>query len=115
MCQQGDSSRFGQKHFGVISGCYQTDFISLLDYLCQAMLPSPISSGSSATISSYSLAQSNYSPAFQHPNQPEYLPQSLADQSLDPNAPEIFKQNIQLVQQHVARVNGLARSALDGM
>jgi len=77
------------------------------------MLPS-----SAATISSYSLTpiQSNYSPAFSHStNQPEYLPQSLADQSLDPNSPEIFKQNMQLVQQHVDRVNGLARSALNGM
>ncbi|KIM75307.1 hypothetical protein PILCRDRAFT_13720 [Piloderma croceum F 1598] len=76
------------------------------------MLPS-----SAATISNYSLApiQSNYSPAFPHSNQPGYLPQSLADQSLDPNSPDIFKQNMQLVQQHVARVNGLARSALNGI
>jgi hypothetical protein len=79
---------------------------------CEAMLPS-----SAATISSYSLApiQNNYSPAFPHSNHPEYLPQSLADQSLDPNSPDIFKQNMQLVQQHVARVNSLARSALNGM
>ncbi|KAF7973552.1 hypothetical protein HWV62_13293 [Athelia sp. TMB] len=59
--------------------------------------------------------QSNYTSAFPHPNQATFLPQSLADQSLDPNSPEAFKQNIQLAQQHVARVNGLARSALNGM
>jgi hypothetical protein len=68
-------------------------------------------------MSTYSLPpiQSNYSSAFPHPNQPAFLPQSLADQSLDPNSPDVFKQNIQLVQQHVARVNSLARSALNGM
>ena len=68
-------------------------------------------------MSTYSLPpiQSNYSSAFPHPNQPAFLPQSLADQSLDPNSPDVFKQNIQLVQQHVARVNSLARNALNGM
>ncbi|KZP22118.1 hypothetical protein FIBSPDRAFT_492388 [Athelia psychrophila] len=59
--------------------------------------------------------QSNYTSAFPHPNQAAFLPQSLADHSLDPNSPEVFKQNIQLAQQHVARVNELARSALNGM
>jgi len=69
------------------------------------------------SMSTYSLPpiQSNYSSAFPHPNQPAFLPQSLADQSLDPNSPDVFKQNIQLVQQHVARVNSLARNALNGM
>jgi len=66
---------------------------------------------SAASLSNYS----NYAPAFPNSNQAAFLPQSLADQSLDPNSPDIFKQNIQLVQQHVARVNSLARSALNGI
>jgi len=80
------------------------------------MLPSPTIS-STASLSSYSLPpiQSNYSSPFPQSNQPTFLPQSLTDQSLDPNSPEVFKQNIQLVQQHVARVNSLARSALNGI
>ena len=36
-------------------------------------------------------------------------------QGADLNSPEVFKQNIQLAQAHVARVQGLARSALAGM
>ncbi|GBE84058.1 hypothetical protein BKA93DRAFT_742269 [Sparassis latifolia] len=38
-----------------------------------------------------------------------------AIQGPDPNSPEVFRQNIQVVQGHVARVQGLARSALSGM
>ncbi|PIL26924.1 hypothetical protein GSI_10062 [Ganoderma sinense ZZ0214-1] len=36
-------------------------------------------------------------------------------QSADLNSPEVFKQNIQIAQAHVARVQGLARSALAGI
>ena len=36
-------------------------------------------------------------------------------QGADLNSPEVFKQNIQLAQGHVARVQELARSALAGM
>ncbi|TBU36660.1 hypothetical protein BD309DRAFT_706109 [Dichomitus squalens] len=36
-------------------------------------------------------------------------------QGADLNSPEVFKQNIQLAQAHVARVQGLARSALAGI
>ncbi|KAF8878447.1 hypothetical protein BD779DRAFT_1676867 [Infundibulicybe gibba] len=56
--------------------------------------------------------------ALQQPfsSQPNFLPQ---DQSLhpgaDPNSPEIFKQNIQMVQNNVARVQDLARRALNGI
>jgi len=80
------------------------------------MLPSPPIS-TTASLSSYSLPpiQSNYSPPFSQSNQPAFLPRSLADQSLDPNSPDVFRQNTQLVQQHVARVNSLARSALNGI
>jgi hypothetical protein len=58
--------------------------------------------------------QNNYNPTFPLSNQPLAAFPS-ADQSLDLNSPEAFKQNIQLIQQHVARVNELARNALNGM
>lgn len=35
--------------------------------------------------------------------------------SADPNSPEGFKQSIHLVQQHLVRIQGLARSILAGM
>ena len=50
------------------------------------------------------------------------LPQSFSQSSLggtlqgaDLNSPEVFKQNIQIAQAHIARVQSLARSALAGM
>jgi len=47
------------------------------------------------------------------------FPQSIQEQSLhqgsDPNSPEAFKHNIQLVQAHVGRLQSLARSAVEGM
>ena len=33
----------------------------------------------------------------------------------DPNSPEVFKQNVHMIQQQLARVQELARSALSGM
>ena len=36
-------------------------------------------------------------------------------QSADLNSPDVFKQNIQMAQVHIARVQSLARSALAGM
>jgi len=59
--------------------------------------------------------QSNYTSAFSPSNQSTFLPQSLADQALDPNSPELFRQNIHLAQQHVARVHNLTQSVLNGM
>ena len=44
--------------------------------------------------------------------QPSHLSQSS---QTDLNSPEVFKQNIQLVQSHVARVQAVAQSALAGM
>ena len=45
-----------------------------------------------------------------------YSSQSLSElQGGDPNSPEAFKQNVNLVQQQLARVQGLARDALSGM
>ncbi|KAF8345759.1 hypothetical protein F5887DRAFT_837852, partial [Amanita rubescens] len=35
--------------------------------------------------------------------------------NLDPNSPEVFRQNLQLVQQHTIQVQSLARSALAGI
>jgi hypothetical protein len=70
-----------------------------------------MSSETAASISTYALTpiHASYSSAFSH-HQLEYLPQAM-----DPNSPDVFKRNVQLVQQHVARVNSLARSALNGM
>ncbi|KAF8703050.1 hypothetical protein AX14_014248 [Amanita brunnescens Koide BX004] len=42
-----------------------------------------------------------------------YLPQT--GPSPDPNSPETFRQNLQLVQQHTMQVQSLARSALAGI
>ena len=42
-----------------------------------------------------------------------YLTQTAPN--LDPNSPEVFRQNLQLVQQHTIQVQSLARSALAGM
>ena len=45
-----------------------------------------------------------------------YSSQSLQDlHGGDPNSPETFKQNVNLVQQQLARVQGLARNVLSGM
>src|SRR6266550_5868177 len=35
--------------------------------------------------------------------------------NLDPNSPEVFRQNLQLVQQHTMQVHSLAQSAQAGM
>jgi hypothetical protein len=37
------------------------------------------------------------------------------DQGADPNSPEFFKQNLQIIQQHVATLREHARRALAGM
>ena len=41
--------------------------------------------------------------------------QLLPDQNLDPNSPELFKENIKFVQIHLRHVQSLARDVLDGM
>jgi hypothetical protein len=51
--------------------------------------------------------------------QQSLYPQSIQEQSLnqvsDLNSPEVFQQNVQLVQAHVGRLQSLARSAAAGM
>lgn len=44
-----------------------------------------------------------------------YSSQSLSDQNMDPNSPELFKANIRLVQEQLNHVRNLARESLDGM
>jgi hypothetical protein len=45
-----------------------------------------------------------------------FLPvQDTLYQGTDPTSPELFKQNLQLAQEHVARLQDLARNALVGM
>ncbi|ETW75535.1 hypothetical protein HETIRDRAFT_330950 [Heterobasidion irregulare TC 32-1] len=41
--------------------------------------------------------------------------QLLPDQNLDPNSPELFKENIKFVQTHLRHVQSLARDVLDGI
>lgn len=44
-----------------------------------------------------------------------YPSQSLSDQNMDPNSPELFKVNIRLVQEQLNHVRNIARESLDGM
>ncbi|KAJ7655970.1 hypothetical protein DFH06DRAFT_992101 [Mycena polygramma] len=70
-------------------------------------------------MANYSNLPQNFNPqAFQH--NPNFLPhptpqeQSL-HQGTDPNSPELFKQNMQLVQQSVIQLQDAAKRALDGI
>jgi len=82
------------------------------------MLPSQGYS-SSTSLSGFPSVQPNFTSVQAYPNQQNFLPQTLQDHSLhqgtDPNSPEVFKQNLQIVQENVARLQNLARSALAGM
>lgn len=44
-----------------------------------------------------------------------YPSQSLSDQNMEPNSPEVFKTNIRLIQNQLSHVRNLTREALDGM
>ncbi|KAI0083886.1 hypothetical protein BDY19DRAFT_870482, partial [Irpex rosettiformis] len=44
-----------------------------------------------------------------------FASQSLVSDGNDPNSPEVFKQNVHLIQQQLARVQDLARSAQSGI
>jgi hypothetical protein len=65
---------------------------------------------------------SGFQPAFNSvpvqsfPNQQTFLPPDHSlHQGADPNSPELFKQNIQLVQENVVRLKELAQRASAGM
>ncbi|KAJ7097077.1 hypothetical protein B0H15DRAFT_31294 [Mycena belliarum] len=53
------------------------------------------------------------------PNAQNFLSQTSQEHSLhqgaDPNSPELFKQNVQLVQQQVLQLQAVAKRALDGI
>ncbi|KAH7884171.1 hypothetical protein F5I97DRAFT_1665233 [Phlebopus sp. FC_14] len=70
------------------------------------------SSSSQASTSSLSLG-----PSSSYPISSSFLSQETSSTGTltDPNSPEIFKQNIQIALEHVARLNSLARSCLNGI
>lgn len=58
----------------------------------------------------------NSAPVQSFPNQQTFLsPDHSLHQGADPNSPELFKQNIQIVQENVVRLRELGESALAGM
>ncbi|KAJ7479659.1 hypothetical protein FB451DRAFT_1239513, partial [Mycena latifolia] len=61
-----------------------------------------------------------FSSAQGFPNSQTFLPQTTSQehslhQGADPNSPELFKQNLQLVQQHVLSLQEVAKRVLDGI
>ncbi|PCH37124.1 hypothetical protein WOLCODRAFT_109612 [Wolfiporia cocos MD-104 SS10] len=87
------------------------------------MLPTPSSSQglTQQYASSHSFTSLNYpdiSNGFITSSQPfssQSSLHSIGSQAADPNSPEAFRQNVQLVLVHVNRVQSLARSALAGI
>ncbi|KAJ7314751.1 hypothetical protein DFH08DRAFT_894720 [Mycena albidolilacea] len=85
------------------------------------MIPSPQSypiSGPSMT--GYPSLQQNFNPVQGFPSNPPFLSQSTSQehslhQGTDPNSPELFRQNLQLVQQNVLQLQEIAKRALDGI
>ncbi|KAJ6492243.1 hypothetical protein C8R45DRAFT_192980 [Mycena sanguinolenta] len=68
----------------------------------------------------YPNLQQNFNPVSGFPNNPSFLPQSTSQehslhQGTDPNSPELFKQNLQLMQQSVLQLQEVAKRALDGI
>ncbi|KAJ7450949.1 hypothetical protein B0H11DRAFT_2076532 [Mycena galericulata] len=68
----------------------------------------------------YPNLQSDFHPAQGYPGSQNFLPQMSSQehslhQGADPNSPEIFKQNLQLIQQNVLRLQEVAKRALDGI
>ncbi|RDB27287.1 hypothetical protein Hypma_004370 [Hypsizygus marmoreus] len=73
-------------------------------------------SSSSNVISGYPSMQPSFGAVQSFPsNSGAFLPDHSLHQGTDPNSPEIFKQNIQVAQEHVARLQNLARRALAGI
>ncbi|KAF8202758.1 hypothetical protein K438DRAFT_1580962 [Mycena galopus ATCC 62051] len=68
----------------------------------------------------YPNIQQNFNSVQGFPNNPGFLPQSTSQehslhQGADPNSPELFKQNLQLVQQSIIQLQQVAKRALDGI
>ncbi|KAJ7189116.1 hypothetical protein C8R46DRAFT_876882 [Mycena filopes] len=72
------------------------------------------------SVPGYPSLQQHFNPSQPFPTQ-NFLPQpasqeqSSLHQGTDPNSPELFKQNLQLVQQNVHRLQDMAKRALEGM
>ncbi|KAJ7264482.1 hypothetical protein B0H12DRAFT_1011827 [Mycena haematopus] len=68
----------------------------------------------------YPNLQQNFNPVQGFTSNPSFLPQSSSQehslhQGADPNSPELFKQNLQLMQQSVLQLQEVAKRALDGI
>ncbi|KAI0068143.1 hypothetical protein BV25DRAFT_1818515 [Artomyces pyxidatus] len=80
------------------------------------MLPSSQSSFASQAsfFPSLNSSYSDMAAAFAGPSNPA-AQASLDARKFDPNSPELFKENIKVVQTHISHVQSLARVALDGI
>ncbi|KAJ7037147.1 hypothetical protein C8F04DRAFT_428230 [Mycena alexandri] len=83
------------------------------------MLPTQSGYPSASPMAAYPSLQQSFNAVQGFPPQ-GFLPQTTSqEQSLhqgtDPNSPELFKQNLQLVQQNVHRLQDVAKRALDGI
>ncbi|KAJ7108220.1 hypothetical protein C8R44DRAFT_680365 [Mycena epipterygia] len=77
---------------------------------------------SGPSMTGYPGLQQNFSPVPGFPNTQTFLPQTTTTgqehslhQGADPNSPELFKQNLQLVRQNVLQLQEVAKRALDGI
>ncbi|KAJ7720372.1 hypothetical protein DFH07DRAFT_307465 [Mycena maculata] len=72
---------------------------------------------SGPSMAGYPSLQSNFNTGFN--SSQNFLPQTASQDSLhqgaDPNSPELLKQNMQLLQQNVLRLQDVAKRALDGI
>ncbi|KAJ7491681.1 hypothetical protein B0H11DRAFT_1718742 [Mycena galericulata] len=68
----------------------------------------------------YTNLQSNFNTVQGFPSNQHFLPQTTSQehslhQGADPNSPEVFKQNLQLIQQTLLRLQEVSKRALDGI
>ena len=77
----------------------------------------PMNSAQSSTTTtafSLSIPSSSFPTSSSFPNLSQETTSSTST-LVDPNSPELFRQNIQIAMEQVARVNAHARNALNGM
>lgn len=75
---------------------------------------------SGPSMTGYPSLQQNFNPVQAFSNSQNFLQSGTSQehslhQGTDPNSPELFKQNLQLVQQNVLQLQEVAKRALDGM
>jgi hypothetical protein len=94
------------------------NFFDIVEEYLPAVLPARSTFASSSSAGSMSGFQPtfNSAPVQSFPNQQTFLPPDHSlHQGADPNSPELFRQNIRIVQEHVVRLQELARRASAGM